>query len=242
MPKLDVNAIKNRVPNVQAAIKSTLKVDAGVQNTLDIIAASLGFKDFHLVSSMSKMKYFDIRCNLGSTENPFYVVRDIGELSEDYQAKLAAENILMDCAQNQTWIIFKDGQPTEMQVITTSDDSSNDPFGYLDAIDCVIPYHNKYVIFDHKGIIEGDNSFDDSYEKFMSEDAIEEWSGYLIMAEQVLVNDLPNYEDDQDAIFHALSKNGISQIHGRYHEIVDALKELDGQIYSYHLFVELNRV
>ncbi len=191
--KVDLNQFSENKDAVQAAIKKVHKVDTGPFNTYDIMAACYGLDSYHRAKKIAAMNYYDVRCNLGTENEPLWVTHDIGHVSEDFKAKLAAENLLRNCQQFLIWTIFLNDEPTRMTVETKPSDKlhvqitasgvhagevqkalldlarnyhpnhfeneyeksfthavmktsgvARDP---LNDIDCVEPYHARFVIF-----------------------------------------------------------------------------------------------
>ena len=118
MSKIDLNEFKSRVPSVKDAIRKTLKVDAGTQSTLDIMASSHGFKDYHSVKSKGNLPHYELRANLGTREKPFYITLELGHFVDRAVVDMEARDALKGCQQFQTWFLYCDGENTHAKYET----------------------------------------------------------------------------------------------------------------------------
>ena len=118
MSKIDLNEFKSLVPNVKDAVQKTLKVSAGTQSAYDIMAASRGFPNFHAVRAQSKYPHFELKANLGTRQNPFYITLEVGHQIDLGWAEIEARKLLKGCQQFQTWFLYRDGENTHIKFET----------------------------------------------------------------------------------------------------------------------------
>lgn len=118
MSKTDLNEFKSVLPAVKKMIRNTLKVDAGSQNALDIVAASRGYSGYHQVKAISNLPHYELRANMGSREKPFFVTLEVGHWLERSDADLEARDVLKGCQQFQTWLLYRDGENTHIKYET----------------------------------------------------------------------------------------------------------------------------
>jgi len=117
MSPINISEIKNRVPMVQSAVKHVLKVDAGTQSTLDIIAASHGIKDFNTAKGLASTQY-SAATNLGFDEHPCMMQQALGSFKSDAEAYEALIAFLHTVKKNMKWMLLKDGQPTGIREVS----------------------------------------------------------------------------------------------------------------------------
>lgn len=118
MSKIDLNAFKDRLPQVKSAIRQTLKVDAGTQNTYDIMAAAHGYRSYHSVKALAEESFYDLRCNLGTRDKPFHMIHELGYSNSLAVTQSTAMDVLKDCQQFQIWYLYKDGENTHIKFET----------------------------------------------------------------------------------------------------------------------------
>lgn len=118
--KIDLSLFKSEVSNVKAMIRQSLKVDAGHSSALNIMAVSLGYKDYHTAVGLSKQSFYEVRVNVGIPEKPFYITKELGYHSHSSQAQNAAYELLEDCNQFILWDLWKDDCITDIQIQSRS--------------------------------------------------------------------------------------------------------------------------
>lgn len=118
MSKIDLNEFKNCLPFVKKTIHDRLKVHAGTQSAYDIMAASRGFSNYHAAKAQSKYPYFELKSNMGTRENPFFVTIDLGHQIDMGFAQIEAQKALKGCQQFQTWFLYQDGENTHVKYDT----------------------------------------------------------------------------------------------------------------------------
>lgn len=119
MSKTDLSSIKSRKAAVQDVIRKTLKVDAGTQNTYDIIAASMGYAHFHAIKAASNLPFYELKANLGTAQKPFYITLEVGRWLQLVDAEATAREILADCQTFQTWWLYRDDENTHIKIETS---------------------------------------------------------------------------------------------------------------------------
>lgn len=118
MSKIDLNEFKSLVPNVKDAIRKNLKVDAGNQSAYDIMAASRGYSSFHAVKASGNLPYYEVRANLGTSENPFYIKIELGHFVDRAVAYMEAGKALKGCQKFLTWFLYCNGENDHIQFET----------------------------------------------------------------------------------------------------------------------------
>jgi hypothetical protein len=118
MSTTNVEVMKERVPSVKDMILSVLKVRAGNQSTLDIIAVSNGIKDFNTAKGLSKQPQYSAQTNLGFDEYPCFMEEQLGTFESDHLAYEAMVSFLHKVKKNMKWVLLKDGQPTGIREVS----------------------------------------------------------------------------------------------------------------------------
>lgn len=119
MKQINLANFKASLPEVQAIIRSTLKVDAGPSSAYDIMAVCQGYKNYHVVKATAKQSYYEVRANLGTSEKPFYINKDLGHFDNKVLAQNAAYTLLDDCNIFMRWELLENGKSIDRFVDTT---------------------------------------------------------------------------------------------------------------------------
>lgn len=114
--RVDISAMKNNQSDLKAIIKKVLKVDSSPTSLNDIQAVADGFTDYNTAKGLADKDYYDVRCNLGTKDKPFFVTRELGYLPHDCEAGRAAHVALNDCASFTAWYVYKNDKNTGIKI------------------------------------------------------------------------------------------------------------------------------
>jgi hypothetical protein len=113
---------------------------------------------------------------------------------------------------------------------------SGEEYDVIADIDCLVG-DNQYIIFDRNGIIDSDNSEDEIISLWENRDSeYDSWESYLIQAENV---ELSYALENDEQIYHAISRQSGSIYSGEIMDILDTLKH---EKHEFSLFLEIDQV
>lgn len=124
-PHFIVNAdtVNKNYGSVVAAIKRKLKVGCSPSHARDI-AASLVAKDYQTLKGLIDKDFYQLRLNVGSKANPFYVEKDIGFCLSDNDARKKLSSMLVGVRAVHDGVLLKNGEETEYTFRTTPNDKA----------------------------------------------------------------------------------------------------------------------
>jgi hypothetical protein len=116
--RVDISAMKNNQSDLKAIIKKVLKVDSSPTSLNDIQAVADGFTDYNTAKGLADKDYYDVRCNLGTKDKPFFTTREIGYVDNIAEAQRQAHILLNDCKEFMTWFVYLNDKNTRVEVST----------------------------------------------------------------------------------------------------------------------------
>lgn len=124
-PHFIVNAdtINKNHGKVIAAIKRKLKVGCSPSHARDI-AAALVAKDYQTLKGLFDKDFYQLRLNVGSKSNPFYVEKDIGFCPSDNEARKELSSMLVGVRTVHDGVLLKNGEETQHTFRTTPSDNA----------------------------------------------------------------------------------------------------------------------
>lgn len=207
--KIDIQEqFKNRLTPVVACIKDKLRKDVGTSNAYDIMAVSQGIKDYQTAKGLANKPFYTLRTNIGTKENPMWIIENLGHLEENGEAQYKANLIANKCNISLKWDLYRDdkhadytyySEPTvDKGLLCNITLTSNDLVGLEDAL-----HEVKRLISEgnEEGFNKNETSsfdFDVFGEEYVlgAEFDIESYDDFAIIDD----NGIYNSNDDQDEV------------------------------------------